>query len=144
MKKILCALVVALTLCMTVTPINALAATEEPFEGTIAPRFTAINSIYALLKIDEGVGIATCVGEMQAKEMVPVKVVVQLQRLESGTWNTLQTWSNTGTFYATKAGSYAIAKGYTYRTKTIAFVYDTNGNIIESGSATHQVSYPKT
>lgn len=143
MKKIRRAIIIALAICLTIIPMNASAATEDPFTDAVEPRFTAINSIYSLLKIDESAGIATCVGEMQAKEMVPVKVVVQLQRLENGVWNTLQSWSNTGTFYASKAGSYAIARGYTYRTKTIAFVHDTDGNIIESGSATHQVDYPK-
>lgn len=143
MKKIRCAIVIALALCLVIIPVDALAATEDSFTDVIEPRFTAINSIYSLLQIDESAGIATCVGEMQAKEMVPVEVVVQLQRLENGVWNTLQSWSNTGTFYATKAGSYAIARGYTYRTKTIAFVYDNDGNIVESGSGTHQVDYPK-
>lgn len=142
MKKI-CCVFIALVLCLTVIPVNVSAATMDSLTGTVEPRFTAINSIYSLLQIDEKLGIATCVGEMQAKEMVPVKVIVQLQRLENGVWNTLQTWSNTGTFYATKAGSYAIARGYTYRTKTIAFVYDNDGNIVESGSGSHQVDFPR-
>jgi len=144
LKKRLYSVVIALVMCLTIIPIEAFATVDTPITDTVEPRFVAINSIYALLKIDEGRGIATCVGEARAKEMVPVEVMVQLQRLENGTWNTLQTWFASGTYYASGAGSYAIAKGYTYRTKTTAFVYDANGNIIESGSATHQVSYPKT
>lgn len=144
MKKRFCSIIIALVMCLAIIPVEAFAAIDTPVIGTVEPRFEAINTIYALLKIDEGNGIATCVGEVRAKKMVPVEVVVQLQRLEGSTWNTLYTWSNTGTLFASKSGNYAVAKGYTYRTRVTAFVYDTDGNIIESGSATHQVSYPKT
>ncbi len=143
MKKVRHAIVIALIICLTIVPIEASAVVEKPVTDEIEPQFITINTIYALLQIDESNGIATCVGEVQARDMVPVEVVVQLQQLKNGMWDTLYTWSNTGTLYATKAGSYAIARGYTYRTKTIAFVYDNDDNIIESGSATHQVDYPK-
>ena len=116
---------------------------ETPVTDQLEPRFVAINSIYALLKIEESSGIATCVGEVCAKEMVPVEVVVQLQRLEDGMWNTLYTWSDTGTLFASMSGNYCVPRGYTYRTRVTAFVYDSDGNIIESGSGSHQVNYPK-
>lgn len=144
MKRIRFAFVIALVICLTIVPTGASAMVDTPVTDEIDPQFITINTIYALLKIDEGAGIATCVGEVRTRDMLPVKVMVQLQQLKNGTWDTLYTWSNTGTLYATKAGSYAIAKGYTYRTKVIGFAYDADGNIIESGSATHQVSYPKT
>lgn len=143
MKKVCFAIVLALVICFTAVPFGASAMVETPVTDQVEPRFVAINSIYSLLKIDESNGIATCVGEVRAREMVQLKVVVQLQRLEDGMWNTLYTWSNTGTLFASKSGSYAIARGYTYRAKVTGFVYDADGNIIESGSATHQVDYPK-
>lgn len=143
MKKVCFAIVLALVICFTAVPFEASAMVETPVTDQVEPRFVAINSIYSLLKIEESSGIATCVGEACAKEMVPVEVVVQLQRLEDGVWNTLYTWSNTGTLFASMSGNYCVPRGYTYRTKTIAFVYDNDGNIVESGSGTHQVDYPK-
>ncbi len=143
MKKVCYAIVIALVICLAIVPFKASAMVETPVKDQIEPQFVAINTIYSLLKIDESSGIATCVGEARAKEMVPVEVMVQLQQLDNGTWNTLQTWFGTGTYYASAAGSYCVPKGYTYRTKTIAFVYDNDGNIVESGSGSHQVNYPK-
>lgn len=136
MKKVLCIMMAVFAICLAIVPVEASAARNEP-----VPYFTAINSIYSLLQIDRSTGIATCVGEVQAKELTPVEVVVQLQRLENGTWNTLVTWTNTGTFYATKSGSYCVPKGYSYRTKVTGLVYDSTGNIIESGSGSHVVDY---
>ena len=143
MKKRCFAIILTLIVCFSIVPIGASAMVETPDADEVMPRFVAINTIYALLKIDESNGIATCVGEVRAREMVQLKVVVQLQRLEDGMWNTLYTWSNTGTLFASKSGNYAIARGYTYRAKVTGFGYDADGNIIESGSATHQVDYPK-
>ncbi len=143
MKKVCFAIVLALVICFTAVPVEASAMVETPVTDQVEPRFVAINSIYSLLKIEESSGIATCVGEVCAKEMVPVEVVVQLQRLEDGMWNTLYTWSDTGTLFASMSGNYCVPRGYTYRTRVTAFVYDSDGNIIESGSGSHQVNYPK-
>lgn len=143
MKKFCHAIIIALVICLIIIPIEASAVVDTPVTDEIDPQFITINTIYAYLKIDEDTGIATCVGEVRARDMLPVEVLVQLQQLKDGTWTTLYSWANTGTCIASEAGSYAIAKGYTYRAKVIGFAYDTDGNIIESGSATHQVSYPK-
>lgn len=143
MKKVCFAIVLALVICFTAVPVEVSAMVETPVTDQVEPRFVAINSIYSLLKIEESSGIATCVGEVCAKEMVPVEVVVQLQRLEDGMWNTLYTWSDTGTLFASMSGNYCVPRGYTYRTRVTAFVYDSDGNIIESGSGSHQVNYPK-
>lgn len=143
MKKVRYAIVIALVVCLTIVPIEVSAMVETPVTDQVEPRFVAINTIYSLLQIDESSGIATCVGEVRAKDMVPVEVVVQLQQLEDGMWNTLYTWSNTGTLFASKSGNYCVPRGYTYRTRVTAFVYDNDGNIVESGSGSHQVDYPK-
>lgn len=143
MGKVRHAIVIALVICLTIVPIEASAVVEKPVTDEIEPQFITINSIYALLQIDESNGIATCVGEVRARDMVPVEVVVQLQQLKDGMWNTLYTWSNTGTLFASKSGNYCVPRGYTYRTKVTGFVYDSDGNIIESGSGSHQVNYPK-
>lgn len=135
MKKMVSIILIILTICAVVVPASAATGNE------IVPYFNHINSIYAWITIDEFTGIATCVGEVRAKQMNPVKVVVQLQKLEDGLWKTLETWTNTGTYYATKDGNYCVPSGYTYRTKVTGYIYDSDGNIIESGSTTDQYTY---
>lgn len=135
MKKVLSAILVIMTLCVLVTPASA--ATIDPID----PQYDHISSIYALIHIDESSGLATCGGEVNAKMMTPVKVVVQLQQYKDGKWKTLETWSNTGMCFAEETGFLYVLKGYTYRTKVTGFIYDENENIIESASGTDQQYY---
>lgn len=136
MKRIICVLLIAVSLFAAVLPASAATIND------VAPCYVYISSIYARITIDESTGIATCVGEVNAKKMLPVEVVVQLQQLKNGTWQTLATWTNAGTYLAGESGSYAVASGYTYRTKVTGFIYDSDGNLVESGSGTDQVTYP--
>lgn len=70
-----------------------------------------------------------------------VKTVVRLQqKLDSG-WYTVKSWSDTGTCTAGASGSYAVARGYDYRVTVSAYVYDDNGNIVETGSSSDSDSY---
>ena len=78
MKKRCFAIILTLIVCFSIVPIGASAMVETPDADEVMPRFVAINTIYALLKIDESNGIATCVGEVRAREMVQLKVVDNL------------------------------------------------------------------
>lgn len=108
----------------------------------VDPRYTNILDIQAILSINESTGIASCSGMVTARNVTPVKVNVYLQIQENGGWTTLKTWSSTGTTIATVAKGYAVFSGYTYRVNVVGFVYDANGNIIESASVSHSVYYP--
>lgn len=134
MKKIISIILAVLTVCVLATP--ALAAAKDPVD----PQYQHITSLYATINIDS-TGLATCSGAIRAREVTPVEIVVQLQQYKDGIWRTLQTWTNSGSFYASEVGYYYVMKGYTYRTKVTGFIYDANGMIIESASGSHQKTY---
>lgn len=134
MKKIINVVTALVLLVLCVLPTKAQAAEE------IVPFYDNINSVYAYLSIDESTGIASCTGMMSAKNFYPVSVTMNLQRLSNGFWETLYTWSDSGTWSVTCDGYYAVYSGYSYRVIVQGYVYDSAGNIIESGSAV-QVRY---
>jgi len=135
MKKTVSVLLVVAMLFIMVIP-----ATAATSESPVQPRWTYLNSVYAYLDIN-WLGVATCEGSAIAGSSVPVKTVVRLQqKLDSG-WYTVETWSDTGTGAAGASGKIAVARGYDYRVTVSAYVYDDNGNIVETGSSSDSDSY---
>ena len=86
-------------------------------------------------------GVATCEGSATARALVDVKVTVRLQQLTDTGWSTIKTWSATNEGCSSASGKYAVYSGYTYRTTVSAYVYDEDGNIIETGSASDTFEY---
>lgn len=135
MRKTLAVLMVIGILCTMIIPVTA--ATNE---NTIQPRWSYLDSVYAYIDIN-WLGVATCEGTAVARSSVDVEVVVRLQqKLDSG-WYTVESWSDTGTGTAGTGGKIAVARGYDYRVTVSAYVYDDNGNIVETGSSSDSDSY---
>lgn len=135
MRRTAALLMVIGILCTMIVPVAA--ATNE---STVQPRWTYLNSVYAYLDIN-WLGVATCEGTAVARSSVDVEVVVRLQqKLDSG-WYTVESWSDTGTGTAGTGGKIAVARGYDYRVTVSAYVYDDNGNIVETGSSSDSDSY---
>lgn len=137
MKKLISVLIIIALICTCVIEV---AAYEQ--DG-IMPLFENINSVYASLSIDQSLGVTTCTGRIVAKDMYPVSVDVVLQVKENGKWEEVCSWSASGTYTASCTEYYAVYSGYEYRVLTWGYVHDSNGRIIESGSAVHEVNYPK-
>lgn len=137
MKRIISALIVIIIIS---TCILEVAAYEQ---DNIMPIFENINSVQASLSINQSLGVTTCTGRIVAKDMYPVSVDVVLQVKENGRWTEVCSWSASGTYTASCTEHYAVYSGYEYRVLTWGYVYDSNGRIIESGSAVHEVNYPK-
>lgn len=135
MKRVISLIIAIVTLCVLLVPASA--AVRDPVEL----QYEHTRYVYAVLSINNTTGLATCGGDVCAKDFNPVEVVVQLQQLKDGVWRTLQTWTNTGTRYTEQTGIYYVMKGYVYRTKVTSFVYDDTGRIIESASCTDQRVY---
>lgn len=131
MKKVISLLIVIGILCGMVVSVSA---------STVQPRWTYLDAVYANLDIN-WLGVATCEGGAAANDTVTVKVVVRLQQLKDTGWSTITSWSSTGTLSATSSGSYAVYSGYTYRVSVTGHVYDSNGTLIETGSATDTFVY---
>ena len=108
----------------------------------VQPRYTYVLDVQAIPSINESTGIASCSGSITTRNTYPVKVDVHLQMQENTGWTTLKTWSSTGTLAATVAKAWAVYSGHNYRVLVVGFVYDSNGNIIESASVYHTVYYP--
>lgn len=135
MRKTLAVLMVIGILCTMIIPVTA--ATNE---NTIQPRWSYLDSVYAYIDIN-WLGVATCEGTAVARSSVDVEVVVRLQqKLDSG-WYTVESWSDAGTGTAGTGGKIAVARGYDYRVTVSAYVYDDNGNIVETGSSSDSDSY---
>lgn len=128
MKRILSFSLVLVFLVSLTAPVSAATKDEEEL------MYTHISSVYACLTIDETLGIATCTGSVNAKNIVPAKVTVRLQRYQDGSWQTIKSWSETGTAVASSTNYYAIYRGYSYRVYVSGFVYSSEGAIQEAAS----------
>lgn len=138
MKKTILIILAILTLSMCVMP--ALAA-----EGnTVQPLYNNISSIIVGLDIDKSAGSAYAGGAVSAYYQVPVEVLVQLQIYKNGIWQTLRSWSNSGTGDAYAGGYYTVESGYNYRTKVTGSICNDLGIPIESESEVKEVYYPAT
>lgn len=135
MKRIVSIIFSLLLFVGFATPASA--ATQD----TVMPYFTDIHSMIASLYIDEDTGKAECIGELNAKQDVPVEIVIHLDQKISDQWERLESWTNTDTRIVKKCGIHYIARGYSYRVTVQGFVYDTSGNIVESASATAVETY---
>ncbi len=134
MRKMLAILVVVLlTTGLSGAAVAEISTYEEP---QIQLRYDHTTSIKAALSID-GSGNATCSGSVKAVAgSGAVSVAVRLKKLENGKWNTIATWSNSGTGSATveASGSKKVPKGYSYKVVTSGTVKDAQGNVLESPS----------
>ena len=109
-------------------------------ENIIQPRWSYLDSVHAYLDIN-WLGVATCEGSATARSLVEVETIVRLQQQTDTGWSTIKTWSSTGTASASAGGKYAVARGYDYRVTVSGYVYDDNGNIVETGSSSDSDSY---
>lgn len=136
MKRVISILLVlAVLVCTVAFPASAATSTD------VEPLYDHINSVYANLSINKLLGIATCTGRINAKKIVPVKVIVRLQQYNEGTWTTVTSWNETGTASVSCTNQYAIYSGYTYRVRVTGYVYDSEGVIQESATVTHTVEF---
>lgn len=118
-----------------ITPVFASTTTE------IQPRYTYIAGISADISVSALTGIATCSGRIQVKYLIPVTLFCDLQKRVDGQWITIKRWSATGTGATQITQSWAIPDGYTYRVRTLGYVYDTSNNLVETGNVSKEYSY---
>ncbi len=135
MKRICSVVLCICMLYLLAVPANAATGNARLLE------YDHIGTITANLTIDRFWGIASCDGSVDASGDYPVYITVYLQQKVDDVWQTLTSWSNEGQIATSAGGRYAIAKGYQYRTYTTGFVYDDDGNIIDSAYASYGVTY---
>jgi len=137
MKKIYSIILTIIVLFSMVIP--AYAALPDP---PISPQYNYIDAYSVNLTINQSSGIASCSATCYTSSSKTVEIEYNLQRYMGSYWATVKTWTSSGTSYASLSKSWAVYSGYTYRGKATYRVYDSSGNLLETGSATKTYSYP--
>ena len=127
MKKLVNAVLIIVLLLSAAFPITA-NATSQP-----TPRYSHISSLAGDISISSS-AVASCYGCVTASQYLPVKVVVELQIYRGGEWVTEKTWTSTGMAAAGISETYNLAYGNNYRVEVTGYVYDNNGNLLESAT----------
>lgn len=116
---------------------TALAADREEQirpEEPIIPAYVGTNSVSAGLQIDDGT--AECYYSINLKSGYKASLTASLQRFNGNGWTTIKSWSEPKATYHSETKYWAVASDNTYRVYVYANVYDSNGNYVESVSAT--------
>lgn len=108
----------------------------------MTPRYTNINSITADIDIANISGIATCTASFLAKDQVSnIKLVATLYHLVDGNWYAVKSWSTSKIGTASITGYYAVPRGNTYKLCAYGYIYDSNGNMLESATTSESFIY---
>lgn len=137
MKKICAFLMATILLVLTGIPVHA-AIPDYP----VSPQYNIIDTCDVDLIINRNSGIACCSASCYTTENYRVVIEYKLQRYMGSYWGTVKTWTSSGTSYASLEQTWAVSSGYTYRGYATCRVYDSAGNLLETGSVTKTYSYP--
>lgn len=136
MKRIVCLLLVSILLCTAIIPASA--AVIEPDE----PCFNYIRSTSITLLIDESTGIASCYARCYSlNDTVTIKISGTLQQYKSGKWENMCGWVQFGTTVVIMDKQVTVSSGYQYRFVANYYIYDSEGNLLESSTATRTCNY---
>lgn len=127
MKRVFTAILTLMLILSLST--HGMAAKVE--SDVISPRYLYIASTSANLDINERTGIATCTALCDVNGAYTVEIECRLQRDAGTMWQTIQTWSVSGTGQASLIKQWAVPSGYTYSLYTIFSVRDSAGNLLE-------------
>ena len=123
--RILAILFVSLCVLSSGVP-SASAAVEEPE----FPAYVAVTQISPRLVVE--LRTAYCSDYIIIKSGYSVSATWYLQYYQSGKWENLATWTDTGTKTLPFSKKRAVVSGNTYRLKTALKVYNTQGKLVES------------
>lgn len=118
-----------------------IASMAVPASASVTPRYSHTSYVYSRLEIDTFWGVATCVGELMAYDDVPVDITVHLQVYKDGSWQTVKSWYASDMMNVYLSKSYAIYRGYEYRTYVEGYVYNSSGSLVEIVDCAHSLTY---
>ncbi len=99
MKKVICTLLIATMVALSVVPAYAAAEPNLSAEATLSPSFIAIMSMSAGLDINSS-GKATCSGLVTpSSRTYSAELTVSLQKSTNNGWSTVRSWTATGEGY---------------------------------------------
>lgn len=130
------AIAIGMTLMLV---IGATASAAAPSTGDSANNVGGSNSV-------QNIAIATmynnltksssttliCEGSTTVRSGYYAEVVVELQQYKNSEWNTIKTWSDTDSDFASVYKTCSVSSGYSYRLRLTHTAYDSNWKYIES------------
>ena len=99
----------------------------------ISARYAAIRSLTAGLTISSS-GYASCQGTCTVQSEYDANVVLELQQKKGTSWTTIMDWSDSGRRVSFDKGQF-VSRGYDYRLKISADIYDSDGELVEDGTS---------
>ena len=137
LKRSVCLLTAVFCLCASA---NALSPQEIVDNPEIMPRYAYIVDTEAELTIRGG--LADCSASAYAlSSSYKVELTMELQQNRSG-WDTIKTWSGSGSWDASVDGHWYVASGYDYRIKASVTIKNASGSTIEDATFySYTVSY---
>ena len=120
LQKLLVSTAFALTLSVVSIPTNTYAQdTGIAFEeNMIMPVYKSIQSIRRGIRISRGTAVINCVA-LGRKKDTDLDVTVNLQKYESGSWDTIETFSNSGTKRVKIYEKYSLSDRGRYRIECV-------------------------
>lgn len=130
-KKVV-ALAMAISLCLGISSTCVFAQNNAvPSDsGDVMPMNIAIISTYNNLTLGT-LGKLTCEGHTEVQPGYYAGVFVELQQYDGG-WDTIKSWTDSGSIAAIVDKDYYVDKGYSYRLKLTHSAYNTNWTLVES------------
>ncbi len=132
MKRLVGILLVVFMLFSTAT---VTAAAGNSGKGDVSIQYVGMSSLTAGLSINS-YGLASCSGSARlSNNTYSVYLTVVLERYSGGVWSQVTYWTASGSGYsgASIYQNYYVSSG-TYRVRATAAVFDSFGNIVESGT----------
>lgn len=145
-KSVLVVLSLVLCICWTSilsVPVSAEESDEKfwvEYGIDASPYYLHTKTVTLGLEIDSA-GKATAMSSIVAmKPSYTTLIVTKLQQLVSGSYKTLNTWSEPGPSANILVENHFISKGYKYRVASTFYVYD-NGSLVEMIDETYERKY---
>lgn len=117
---------IAMAICVIVCG-NAQSISAEEY---VQPYNIAIGSTNYGFSISAS-GEAVCFSKVEIIKGYTAQLTMQLQQ-KAGVWKTIQTWSDSSTYYVVHDEKYQVEKGYDYRLMVVYVAYDSEGKKVES------------
>jgi len=135
-KKLLPILSLIMALCILLSTIS-FAANEEYM---IQPRWTYISEIATGLDISI-YGKATCNTSVSLYASSNCTCTIEMTLLQSDGfgWDDIKTWTVSGDRTTDIEKNWYVDSGYEYMVESTTYVYDSNGNLVESATTTSPI-----
>ena len=95
------------------------------------------------ITINTSTDYVNCFTELKLYSNTSGKIICSLQKNTGANWQTLATWTASGSNAVVINQSWPVDAGFTYRMYVTYSIYDTNGNLVEQEVHTVSKHYPR-